>query len=123
MPKLYLYDWSEVKNSSAKFENMIASHLIKYADYLYDVLGYKAKVYFLRDLEGREVDFLMTVDEKPWFTVEVKESGRKVTKNLKYFKFREAIPYHYQVTRESDVDYEESGIRVLSADKFLSAFV
>jgi len=123
MPKLYLCDWSEVKDMSARFENMIASHLVKYADYLYDVLGYRAKVYFLRDVEGREIDFLVTVDEKPWFSVEVKESGKKVSRNLKYFARREVIPYHYQVVLEEGVDYEEGGIRVISAEKFLSAFV
>ena len=123
MPKLYLCDWSEVKNLSARFENLIASHLVKYTDYLYDILGYKAKVYFLRDLEGREVDFLVTVDEKPWFSAEVKESGKKVSRNLTYFAKREAIPFHYQVVLEKDVDYEENGIRVISAQKFLTAFV
>ena len=123
MPKLYLCDWSEVEELPARFENLVAAHLLKYADYLYDVLGYKAKVYFLRDLEGREVDFLMTVEEKPWFTVEVKESGKKVSKNLKYFAKREDIPFHYQVVYEEDVDYEENGIRVISAEKFLTAFI
>ena len=123
MPKLYLYDWSEIEDFSARFENMIASHLMKHADYLYDVLGYKTKLYFLRDLEGREVDFLMTVNEEPWFSVEVKESGKKISGPLKYFAKREAIPFHYQVVYESGVDYERDGIRVISADKFLTAFV
>jgi predicted AAA+ superfamily ATPase len=123
MPKLYLCDWSEVEELPARFENLVAAHLLKYADYLYDVLGYKAKVYFLRDLEGREVDFLITVEEKPWFTVEVKESGKKVSKNLKYFAKREDIPFHYQVVYEENVDYEENGIRVISAEKFLTAFI
>ena len=123
MPKLYLCDWSEIEDFSARFENMIASHLIKYTDYLYEVFGYKAKVYFLRDLEGREVDFLVTVDEKPWFSVEAKETGKKVSGSLKYFAKRERIPLHYQVVYENDVDYERGGIRVMSADKFLTAFV
>jgi len=123
MPKLYLCDWSEVENFSARFENLVASHLVKYTDYLYDVFGYKAKVYFLRDLEGREVDFLVAVDERPWFSVEVKESGKKVSRTLKYFAEREEIPFHYQVVYENDVDYEKDGVRVMSADKFLTAFV
>src|SRR3989338_5371896 len=32
--KLYLWDWSEVNNPGARFENLIASHLLKYCDYL-----------------------------------------------------------------------------------------
>ncbi|MBU1090667.1 MAG: ATP-binding protein, partial [Candidatus Omnitrophica bacterium] len=35
-PKLYLWDWSEVKDEDAKFENMIASHLLKFCHFLFD---------------------------------------------------------------------------------------
>jgi hypothetical protein len=34
--KMYLWDWSEIDNESARFENLIASHLLKYCDYLTD---------------------------------------------------------------------------------------
>lgn len=55
---------------------MVASHLLKFIDYLYASEGYKAELCFLRDIERREIDFVVTVDKKPWFMVEVKKMSR-----------------------------------------------
>jgi hypothetical protein len=41
--KLYLWDWSQVEDDSYKFENMVASHLLKLCDFWQDVLGYGIK--------------------------------------------------------------------------------
>lgn len=70
--KLYLWDWSELNDEGAKFENLIASHLLKFCDFFYHFPGYKAQLYYLRDKEGPEVDFLVAIDNKPWFCLEVK---------------------------------------------------
>ncbi len=120
MPKIYLYDWSEVKDVGARFENMVALHLLKFVNYLYDVFGYRTNLYYLRDMEGREVDFLVTIDDKPWFSVEVKNSSKSISKNLYYFVKRENIPFNYQVVYDSGVDYTKDNIRVISAVKFLT---
>jgi len=73
-PKVYLWDWSEIANEAVRFENMVASHLLKLVHYLHDFEGYKAGLFFLRDLSKREVDFLVAVDNRPWFAVEVKSA-------------------------------------------------
>jgi len=122
-PKIYLWDWSEVEDEGAKFENLIASHLLKFVHFLYDVKGYKAKLYFLRDKEGHEVDFLVSINNKPWFSVETKLRDESISKQIYYFKDRLRIPYSFQVLRESNVDFEQDGVRCISADKFLTALV
>lgn len=122
-PKLYLWDWSPLETSSIKLENMVASHLLKFTHFLYDVEGYKAEVYFLRDNEGREVDFLITIDKKPWLAIEVKENEQKPSRHLLYFAERLKIPYLYQVVNISKIDYLEDKIRIMSVDKFLSGLV
>ncbi|MFA5284669.1 MAG: AAA family ATPase, partial [Smithellaceae bacterium] len=71
-PKLYLWDWSEVENEASRFENLIASHLLKFTHFITDQEGYRAELSCLRDVDKREVDFLVTIDGKPWFAVEVK---------------------------------------------------
>jgi len=70
--KYYLWDWSEVKSKGARFENMIASHLLKFCDFYRYVFGIKTELRYLRDREGREADFLVTWDNAPWFMVECK---------------------------------------------------
>lgn len=120
-PKLYLYDWSEISNYSAKVENMVASHLLKTCHFLNDVEGYKAELHFLRDIEGREVDFLVTENLKPWFAVEVKVSAEESPKNLSYFGNKLKIPFLYQVVSEENVDIRRDNIRFISLDKFLTS--
>ena len=122
-PKLYLWDWSELEKEPARFENLIASHLLKLVHWLQDREGYKARLYFLRDAAKREVDFLVTVDEKPWFAVEAKTQDESVSANLKYFRERLEIPFAYQVLNKKGVDRFVGDVRVISADKFLAALI
>lgn len=122
-PKLYFWDWSEIKDESKRFENMIASHLIKFCGYLKESEGIKTGIYFLRDAEGREVDFLVTIDNHPWFCIETKLSQKEIAKTLYYFSGKLNIPFKYQVIKDADIDYIRDNIRVISADKFLSALI
>lgn len=122
-PKMYLWDWSQISDEAARFENIIASHLLKTVHYLTDIEGYKAELFFLRDIESRETDFLVTIDRKPWFSVEVKLSSLEISKPLKYFSDKLKIPFNYQVVKKEGIDYQYENIRVISADKFLSALI
>jgi uncharacterized protein len=75
-PKLYLWDWSLLDDPGQRFENLVASALLK-AVHLWtdDGLGL-FDLHFLRDKEKREVDFLVSRDGRPWMLVEAKLSGR-----------------------------------------------
>lgn len=122
-PKLYLWDWSEVHNEAARFENLVGSHLLKLVHWLHDREGHKASLYFLRDTSKREVDFLVTIDEKPWFAVEVKTQDEMVSSNLRYFREKLKIPFSYQVLKKGNIDKLSDGIRIISGDKLLSGLV
>lgn len=122
-PKIYLWDWSEIEEPSYKFENLIAGHLLKTVHFLNNYEGYKTQLWFLRDKEKREVDFLVTVDNKPWFSVEVKLKDTTVSKHLFYFKEKLSIPFSYQVVYEEGIDFIKDGVRVISASKFLTGLI
>ncbi len=72
--KLYLWDWSEVALAGPRFENMVASHLLKAADFWTDTGEGVFELHYLRNKEKAEVDFLLTRDRKPWLAVECKLS-------------------------------------------------
>jgi len=122
-PKLYLWDWSEIGNPAVRFENLIASHLLKLVHFLTDHDRYKTQLCFLRNVDKKEVDFLVTVDKKPWFAVEAKRSEEEVSRSLAYFRERLNVPFVYQILEKPNVDRHKSGIRVVSADKFLAGLV
>ena len=121
--KLYLWDWSGISQPGIRFENCIASHLLKWVHFLYDYYGYKAELYFLRDISKREVDFLVVMDKKPWMAVEVKRSNDCLNPTISYFRDRLDIPYAFQVVGTAGVDRLVNGIRVISADRFLAALI
>jgi predicted AAA+ superfamily ATPase len=122
-PKLYLWDWSEVQDEANRFENLVASHLLKFVHFLTDHEGYRAELSYLRDVDKREVDFLVTIDGKPWFAVEVKLNDTVLSPNLLYFRDRLSIPYIYQVVKKDKIDLLEKGGRVVSAGRFLAGLI
>ena len=97
--KVFLWDWSEIEDPGARWENLVASHLLKLCHYIEDTEGSAMELRFLRDSEGREIDFVLVKDKKPLFAVECKSGDRKISPHLKYFSERTAIPKFYQVHR------------------------
>ena len=122
-PKMYLWDWSELIDEGVKFENMIASHLLKLVHYLHDAEGWKAELFFLRDVDKREVDFLVTIDRKPWFAVEAKLSNNRYSLPLEYFSRKLRIPFSYQVLKDGGIDLWKNDVRIISAQKFLAGLI
>lgn len=118
--KVYLWDWALAPNISERYENMIASHLLKFCHYLQDVEGYRMNLYYLRDIDKREVDFLVTHNAKPWFAVEAKIEDTTPSLALRYFAKRLKIPFLYQVTLNGDPDFVQEGVRVIGARQFLA---
>jgi len=119
--KVYLWDWSAVPDEGNRFENLVAGHLLKLKHALEDQEGYRIGLHYLRDVDKREVDFLMTFDNKPWFALECKKSGRSVNPALIYFGERLKIPFLYQLHLDGNDDFLNGRVRVMSAAKFLSA--
>lgn len=117
--KLYLWDWSTLKNNpGAQFENLVASHLLKYCNYIEDSEGDEMELRYLRDTDLREMDFVVLKNKKPIFAVECKTGERQLSKHLLYFKERTSIPHFYQV-HLGEKDYvTEKNIRVLPFIKF-----
>ena len=116
-------NWSEIDQESARFENCVASHLLKLVHFLQEYEGFKAQLYYLRSIEKKEVDFLVTIDQKPWFAVEAKSNDINPSPHLNYFAERLKIPYLYQVVKRDGVDSFKNGVRIVSADRFLAGLV
>ncbi|MBV6492551.1 MAG: hypothetical protein LDLANPLL_00545 [Turneriella sp.] len=95
--KLYFWNWAEATEHGARFENMVASHLLKYCHFIEDSEGHAMQLCFLRDTDGREIDFLVLKNGKPDFAVECKSGDKQLSKRIEYFKTRLNIPEVYQV--------------------------
>lgn len=122
-PKVYLWNYSMISEEAQKAENIVACHLLKFCHFLKDAYGFKANLFYVRDVEKREVDFLVTIDQKPWFAVEVKTSEETPSNFLYYFSKRLNIPYVYHVVLHGKRDYHKDKIRIIPMHKFLTAFI
>lgn len=95
--KLYFWDWAQVSEKGPRFENLVASHLLKFCHFKEDTQGDKMEHRFLRDRDGREVDFVVLENKKPLFAVECRSGERSISSHISYFKDRTTIPEFYQV--------------------------
>lgn len=117
--KLYLWDWSQAPGGGPRFENMVASQLLKYCHWQEDTQGRRMELRYLRDTDKREVDFVVMRDGAAEFAVECKTGERSVSAASIYFKERTTIPAFYQVHLGSkDFAHAGSGVRVLPFERF-----
>jgi uncharacterized protein len=83
--KLYLWDSGEVDNRAARFENVIALHLLKACHFWSDLGEGEFSLWYLRNKEHHEIDFLITRDGVPWLPVEAKENEIRPSANWRRF--------------------------------------
>jgi len=103
-PKAYLWDWSCVAGAGARWENFIAAHLLKAAHAWTDLGLGRFELAYLRDTTGREVDFVVIRDGRPWFLVEAKSgSRRELNPALGHMQAQIGAPLAFQVS--PDLDY------------------
>jgi uncharacterized protein len=119
-PKVYLWDWSVIENEGIRLENLVAGHLLKFCHALQDQEGYTVQLWYLRDRQKREVDFLLTCDKKPWMAVEVKNAEPQKT-NMEYFKKQLNIPNAYCVCKELKDTFVKDEIIYTPVERFLRA--
>ena len=115
--KLYLYDWTSIASSGARFENLVACQLLKYCHFIEDTQGFKMELRFLRDTDKRGLDFVVLKEKKPLFALECKSGDRTPSSAIHYFKQRTNIPLFYQ-THLRQADYETESCRVLPFETF-----
>lgn len=122
--KHYHFDWSLVPDDGPRFENLVASHLLKWTHFQFDTAGRELELRYFRDVDRREVDFVVVERKKPVMLVEVKLGAEPVSPSLRYLKARfpaaEAYQVHLHGARES-VTPED--IHLWMAARFLKMLV
>lgn len=120
--KLYLWDWSQLENPGARFENLVASHLLKVVHAWID-LGYgNYDLYYWRDKEKREVDFVITQNNKPVVLIESRLSDSALSPSLRYLGVQLGEIPQIQLVEKPGIDYCKGNTRVVSADTYLANF-
>ncbi len=122
--KHYLFDWTQVPEMPQRFENLVAMALLKWIDYQHDAEGRELELRYFRDVDGREVDFVVTESRRPIMFVEAKWSDGPMDKSLRYLKqrFPDVDSWQISATGSRDV-VTDQGIRVAPAARLLGELV
>ncbi len=121
--KHYHYNWAEVANEGARFENLIAGHLLKWTHFQQDYEGHNTELCYFRDTDKREVDFIVTKNRKAILAVECKLKAGDISPSLKYFKTKfpktECVQVHLECPEEH---ISKEGIKYLKWSTFLKKY-
>ena len=81
--KWYFLDWLYAPEGPARLENMVATCLFRACSAMTD-MGYgNYKLYYLRTIDKREIDFIIEVDNSPMTVIEVKSTDRVLSNSLR----------------------------------------
>lgn len=120
--KWYFVDWYFAADNGARLENMIACLLYRSCTVLTD-MGYGTyELHYVRTLDRKEIDFLVTRDRIPLLTCEVKNSRDTLSRGLRDRSnwFPEPV-LGVQIVKNRDIlkQYDTS-TWIMSADLFSS---
>ncbi len=122
--KHYHFDWTVIDDPAARFENLVASHLLKWTHFQTDTAGDAVELRYYRDVDGREVDFVLIRGTRPVGFVECKWDDAEVSSSLRYLRQRFPGVQTWQVSAVGKKDYETpDGIRVAPATVLLKQLV
>lgn len=122
--KHYHYDWFLIPNESTRFENLVACHLYKWVHFKIDTEGRDMELRYFRDVDGREVDFVVTENRRPLFMVEAKWGDSAPSTSLKYLKLRFLKTAAYLISAIGKKRFTSpEGIHVLPAVDYLKTLV
>ena len=118
--KHYHMDWSVVPSEPARFENLVAGHLLKWVEREQDVEGRDLELRYFRDIDGREVDFVVVEGRKPVLFVECKVDDAPLDSGLRYLVERfPGVPAWQLSLRGTKEARTPDGVRFAPAIKML----
>jgi predicted AAA+ superfamily ATPase len=122
--KHYHLDWTLVPENGPRFENLVACHLAKWVEFEQDVEGRDMELRYFRDVDGREVDFVVCERAQPKLLVECKWGDDGIVRGLSYLKKRFAAADAWQISATGKKDYvTPEGIRVAPALTLLRTLI
>jgi len=98
----------------------VAAHLLKWVHFLQDAEGRDVELRYFRDVDGREVDFVIVEKRRPTHLIECKWSDAPVDRGLLYLKARFPAAEAWQVSAKGTRDVvTPEGIRACPAIELL----
>ena len=119
--KVYFYDIGDVDgNEGARFENLVASHLLQQVHFWQDYQGRKVQLCYLRDKEKHEVDFAIILNGKVHELIEAKWSDDVPSTGLFYFSEKLHCPRKVQIVAQSSENRRKGDLLITNPLNYFS---
>jgi len=119
-PKVYFFDTGLVEGDEGiRFENLMATALLKQVQWQHDVLGQEAGLHYLRTKDGAEVDFAISEGKRLTHLVECKLSDDKPHRALLRFASEQGPVRAVQVVRNLRHSFVAGAVEVVPAPAYL----
>ncbi len=119
-PKVYFFDTGLVEGDEGiRFENLMATALLKQVQWQHDVLGQEAGLHYLRTKDGAEVDFAISEGKRLTHLVECKLSDDKPHRALLRFASEQGPVQAVQVVRNVRHAFAAGAVEVAPAPAYL----
>jgi predicted AAA+ superfamily ATPase len=113
-PKVYFFDNGDVLgDEGVRFENLVATSLLKRLHFLEDRDGYCYELRYIRDKEGREVDFAVLKDGHLEELIEAKYSDDSISRHLQYYAERLKPEKATQIVAKIRRPYDKGRIKII----------
>ena len=120
-PKYYFYDNGMVQgDEGTRLENLVACALFKEIHRAQDVDGENVDLYFIKNKDGQEIDFLVTREKQPYQLVEVKWKDASLSQNFKRFLAEQSLKRVQVVGTIEEAKSFPGGERIEPAKDFLA---
>ena len=121
-PKFYFYDTGQViGDTGIKLENAVACAIQKEVHFREDCFGEERKLYYLKNKDGKEIDFCVASNAIPSLLIEVKLNDSSLSPNFE--KFTKFFPDVKMIQISKILDREKTypnGAELRRASKWLS---
>lgn len=118
-PKVFFYDNADVlSDNGAKLENLVATTLLKRLHFIEDYFGYRCSLHYVRDKDGREVDFVTVIDNKIIELIEVKSTDTAISSSLKYYSQKLKPERTVQIVGDLKKSYHQNEILVTNPQEY-----
>lgn len=118
-PKVFFFDNADVLSGEGeRFENLVATSLIKRMHFLQDRDGHRYELRYIRDKEGREVAFVIIKDRVLEELIEVKYSDENLSRSLLYYTEKLKPHRATQIVAQLKRPYDQGRIRVTDPISF-----
>jgi hypothetical protein len=119
--RVYFFDCAAAHDETggSQLENLVACCLLKQIQFRKDGAGENWDLFYLRDKEKREVDFVVTLNRRVHRLIEVKTSDPEISASLHYYTNKLRPVESIQLVYNLDRPQEQGGIKTLPLGKWL----